>query len=125
VCFCIRHACRLLTAVVCHSHQWKRERRVRGSIKLNVPRDRIFCTFGCRSRAHGNPLPLLVVLPLRRQRSSARGLPLLTVQLAGAKYRAWEDESAQRTAERRALRRRLDAALEALQLSEREDCQVL
>lgn len=52
-------------------------------------------------------------------------LPLLTAQLAGAKYRAWEDESAQRTAERRALRRRLDAALEALQLSEREDCQVL
>ena len=49
---------------------------------------------------------------------------LLTAQLAGAKYRAWEDESAQRTAERRALRRRLDAALEALQLSEREDCQV-
>jgi STIP1 family protein 1 len=44
-------------------------------------------------------------------------------ELAGAKYRAWEDESAQRTAERRALRRRLDAALEALQLSEREDCQ--
>ena len=49
----------------------------------------------------------------------------MTVQLAGAKYRAWEDESAQRTPERRALRGRLDAALEALQLSEREDCQVL
>lgn len=49
---------------------------------------------------------------------------VLLPQLAGAKFRAWEDESAQRASERRALRQRLESALGTLQHDELDSCKV-